>query len=85
LHPAVGLVAALDAISLRTSTRGKVLAGQRMSRMATRSTLAGYMLGLQLLQQLQHELLPERLRSGRIDATEVSWLLPGSRQRTGLM
>jgi hypothetical protein len=64
-------VAARDAVTLLVHMLGEVLASQRMGRMAARSTLAGYMFGRQLLQQLQHELLLESLRLGRIGATEV--------------
>ena len=59
LHAAIRLMAALDTVSLRASALGIVFAGQRMSRMRTRATLAGDVLGRQLLQQLVHELFAE--------------------------
>src|SRR5680860_529324 len=47
------------AISGLIDPRSEVLAGQRVSRMATRSTLARYLLGGQLLPYLVPELLSE--------------------------
>src|SRR4051794_32013892 len=64
LHTMVGLVAALDAIPLRASALGIVLAGQHMSRVQACSTLAWYLLGRQLLQEFEHELLAESQLSG---------------------
>lgn len=54
-----GTAAAYRAIALLLHTFAEVLAGQRMSGVQTRSTLAWCVLGRQLLQELMHELLAE--------------------------
>ena len=59
LHTMIGLMTALDTIPLRASTLGVMLAGQSMSRVEGRTTLAWCLLGRQLFQQLVHELLAE--------------------------
>lgn len=71
LHAAARLATAHDAVALLAHVRREVLAGQRMRRMETRSMLARRVLGWQLMQQLEHELLaeaqlPGMLRRGRI-------------------
>ncbi len=53
------LMAALFAVSCLVNESGEVLAGQRMSRVEARSTLARDVLGWQFLQQLEHELFAE--------------------------
>ena len=58
-NAANGTAAAYRAIALLLHTFAEVLAGQRMSGVQTRSTLAWCVLGRQLLQELMHELLAE--------------------------
>ena len=55
----VRLPTADHAVSRLVSACGIVLAGQRMSRVEGRSTLARSVFGRQLRQQLEHELLAE--------------------------
>ena len=59
LHPILWTAATLDTVSFLRGVHTEVLAGQRMGRMTTRSTLAWDRLGRQLLQQLVHELFAE--------------------------